>query len=152
MVKRRCLICGEDFFIKKFHAEKGWGKYCSVKCRTKGQHKGKFVKCDYCGKQIYRTPRDFRKSKSKRFFCSVGCHCSWENKNVRCGVNAPNWIAGESAYRDLMRRYNIPAKCNRCGIADHRVLIAHHKDGDRKNNTIENLERLCCNCHAIIHA
>jgi 5-methylcytosine-specific restriction endonuclease McrA len=71
---------------------------------------------------------------------------------VRCGVNAPNWIAGESAYRDLLRRCKIPFKCSKCGILDKRVLIVHHKDGNRKNNKIENLERLCCNCHAILHS
>jgi len=151
MVKKKCLICGKEFFAKEFHVKKGWGKYCSIKCHSEGQKKGKWLACDYCGKKIYRTPRDFRKSKSKRFFCSVACHCSWENKNVRYGVNAPNWVAGESAYRDLMRRYKIPEKCSRCSIPDKRVLVVHHKDGNRRNNSIENLERLCCNCHAIIH-
>ena len=104
------------------------------------------------GKKIYRTPRDIKNSKSKKFFCSFSCHCAWENKNVRCGINAPNWIAGESAYRDLISRHKIPVKCIKCGISDKRVLIVHHKDGNRKNNNIENLERLCCNCHAIVHS
>ena len=151
MIKRKCNVCGKVFFIKKFHAQKGWGRCCSIKCRSRAQRNGKWVKCEYCGKEIYRTPRDFKKSKSNRFFCSVNCHCAWENKNVRCGVNAPNWIAGESAYRDLMHKYKIPYKCARCGISDKRVLIVHHKDGNRRNNIISNLERLCCNCHAILH-
>lgn len=152
MFRRKCKICGETFYIKDFHAKKGWGKYCSIECRTKSQFNGKWVKCVNCGKKIYRTPRDYRKSKSKRFFCTVSCHCSWENKNVRCGVNSPNWIAGESAYRDLLRRLRIPYKCAKCGITDKRVLIVHHKDENRKNNSADNLERLCCNCHAILHS
>jgi hypothetical protein len=82
----------------------------------------------------------------------VACHCSWENKNVRCGINAPNWISGENVYRDLMDRNNIPYKCARCGISDKRVLVVHHKDGNRRNNDIKNLERICCNCHAILHS
>jgi len=151
MPNQKCKICGKEFYIKPFHAEKGWGKFCSIRCRSEGQKKGVWVKCKYCGKKIYRTPRDFKKAKSKSFFCSVSCHCSWENKNVRCGVNSPNWVAGEAAYRDLMRRYKVPLKCNKCGISDERVLMVHHKDGNRKNNSLENLERLCCNCHAIVH-
>ena len=151
MIQKKCLICGKKFFIKKFHAKKGWGKYCSIKCHAKAQIKGKWLQCDYCGKKIWRTPRDFRKSRSKRFFCSVKCHCSWENKNVRCGVNAPNWIAGENAYRALLKRAGVAQECRRCGNRDKRVLTAHHKDGDRKNNTIDNLEWLCRNCHCIIH-
>jgi len=148
---QKCKICGSEFYIKPFHAKKGWGKCCSIKCRSKAQRNGKWVECVNCGKKIYRTPRDYRKSGSKRFFCSVSCHCAWENKNVRCGVNSPNWIVGEAAYRDLMLRHKIPFKCNKCGISDKRVLIVHHKDGNRKSNSIENLERLCCNCHAIAH-
>jgi hypothetical protein len=148
---KNCKICGKEFYVKPFHAKKGWGKYCSIKCRSKAQFNGKLVKCVNCGKRIYRTPRDYRKSRSKRFFCSVSCHCSWENRNVRCGINSPNWIVGESAYRDLMRRNKIPVKCVGCGISDNRVLIVHHNDGNRKNNNIDNLEWLCCNCHAILH-
>jgi|SRR3989338_1501912 len=151
MVKRKCKVCGRGFLIKEFHAGKGWGKYCSIKCHAKAQRNGKWVRCEHCSKRIYRTPRDFRKSHSKRFFCSVSCHCSWENKNIRCGANSPNWIAGVSAYRDLMRRHKISLKCRKCGIADKRVLTVHHKDGNRRNNDIDNLEWLCRNCHAIIH-
>lgn len=152
MVKKKCKICRKTFFIKEFHAKKGWGKFCSIKCRTKGQIKGKWLKCDCCGKPVWRTPKDFKRSKRNKFFCSVGCHCSWENRNVRFGVNAPNWIAGETVYRDLMRRFKVPYKCARCGISDKRVLVVHHKDENRKNNSIDNLDRLCCNCHAILHS
>lgn len=152
MPDRKCKICGNEFFIKPFHAKKGWGKYCSIKCRTKAQFTGKLVECSNCGKKIWRTPKDFRRSRRNKFFCSVACHCSWENKNVRHGVNAPNWISGIAAYRDLMKRYGIPFKCARCGISDKRVLVVHHKDGNRRNNNINNLERICCNCHAILHS
>jgi len=151
MAEKKCEICGKAFYVKPYHAKKGWGRFCSIKCRTKGQVKGRWLKCDCCAKPVWRTPRDFKKSKRNKFFCSVGCHCSWENTNVRFGVNAPNWIAGESVYRDLMHRYKIPYKCAKCGISDKRVLIVHHKDENRKNNSVSNLERLCCNCHAILH-
>lgn len=148
---QKCKICGKGFYSKPFHINKGWGKYCSIKCRTKSPFNGKWVECVNCGKSIYRTPRDHRKSRSKRFFCSQSCHCSWENKNVRCGANAPNWISGEKAYRDIMKRSGIARKCNRCGIEDKRVLSVHHKDVNRKNNAIGNLEWLCHNCHCIAH-
>jgi hypothetical protein len=152
MPNQRCKICGKEFYVKPFHAKKGWGKYCSIKCRTKSQFKGRWVECAHCGKKIWRTPKDFKRSKRNKFFCSVACHCSWENKNVRYGINAPNWISGETAYRDLMRRHGILFKCVKCGISDKRVLVVHHKDGNRRNNDIKNLERICCNCHAILHS
>ena len=151
MVKRKCLVCGKEIWIKKSHIKRGWGKYCSKKCQAKTQFKGKWVKCDYCGKEIYRTPKDFRRSKSKKFFCSVNCHCSWENENRRCGENAPNWVAGQSVYRRLLKKYGKPEKCSRCGYRDKRALVVHYLDSNRKNNKAENLEWLCRNCHYIVH-
>ena len=70
---------------------------------------------------------------------------------MRCGVNAPNWIAGENAYRALLKRAKIPVVCSKCGIKDKRVLSVHHKDRNRKNNDLKNLEWLCRNCHFLVH-
>lgn len=151
MVEKKCRVCGKKILIKKYHAKKGWGKYCSKKCQAKTQFNGKWLECGYCGKRIYRTPRDFKKSKSKKFFCSIRCHCSWENKNRRCGENAPNWISGQSVYRRLLKRYGKTEKCNICGITDSRVLVVHHIDSNRKNNKLGNLEWLCRNCHCVVH-
>ena len=43
-------------------------------------------------------------------------------------------------------------KCECCGLTtwlDSPIpLEVHHKDGDRTNNTLENFELLCPNCHA----
>ena len=43
-------------------------------------------------------------------------------------------------------------RCECCGLTDWLnepiPLELHHKDGDRNNNTLENFELLCPNCHA----
>ena len=43
-------------------------------------------------------------------------------------------------------------KCELCKLTEWQnqsiVLEVHHKDGDRTNNELENLNLLCCNCHA----
>lgn len=43
--------------------------------------------------------------------------------------------------------------CEECGLSVWRgrpiPLELHHVDGDRRNNTIENLQILCSNCHAL---
>jgi hypothetical protein len=151
MVKRKCRICGNIIWLKRCHAKRGWGKYCSKKCQGKAQVKGRWIDCDHCGERIWRQPKDIKRSKSKKFFCSVSCHCAWENKNRRCGENAPNWITGKTAYRQLLKRCGRPEKCRMCGVEDKRVLVVHHMDSNRRNNKPENLEWLCRNCHCIIH-
>lgn len=152
MLWRECSICGKEIRVKESHVARGWGKYCSKTCQFKGQKNGKWFACDYCGKKIYRRPKDIAKSRSKKFFCSRACHCSWENENIRCGADAPNWMAGHTVYRLLLRRSGVREECRRCGIKDKRVLVVHHNDRNRRNNKPENLEWLCRNCHCIVHS
>lgn len=64
-----------------------------------------------------------------------------------------------SAFADLgarARRRRVileqQGKCNRCGLSEWlglpMVFELEHKDGDRRNNSRENLEALCPNCHS----
>lgn len=51
--------------------------------------------------------------------------------------------------RDGLKQYC----CEKCGISEwlgvKLPLELHHKDGNHYNNTLENLEILCPNCHSI---
>ena len=44
-------------------------------------------------------------------------------------------------------------QCENCGntewLGQPIPLELHHKDGNKKNNTLENFELLCPNCHAL---
>lgn len=44
-------------------------------------------------------------------------------------------------------------KCESCELTEWKnssiPLEVHHVDGNRTNNSIENLQLLCCNCHAL---
>lgn len=43
-------------------------------------------------------------------------------------------------------------QCNRCSYNETpKILGVHHKDHDRTNNLLENLEVLCPNCHSLEH-
>lgn len=42
--------------------------------------------------------------------------------------------------------------CIRCGLDESKILEVHHKDRDRTNNELENLEVICPNCHKLEHA
>ncbi|HBL39700.1 TPA: hypothetical protein DDZ10_03465 [Candidatus Uhrbacteria bacterium] len=41
--------------------------------------------------------------------------------------------------------------CERCEYGNYKILHVHHKDRDRKNNELDNLELICPNCHAEEH-
>lgn len=52
----------------------------------------------------------------------------------------------------IKRILNGDAHCEICGISNWQdkpiVLQIHHKDGNNKNNVINNLQLLCPNCHS----
>ncbi len=146
----RCRTCGKRFYVKPNHLKRGWGKYCSRKCLAKGQLRGRFVLCHQCGKKIWRAPLQLKHSKSGKFFCSKSCQTLWRNK-IFSGPNHPLWTGGYDKYRKILLRAKVPIVCSRCGYNDERVLVAHHKDRNRKNPNLKNLEWLCRNCHYLIH-
>jgi hypothetical protein len=37
--------------------------------------------------------------------------------------------------------------CARCAYNKYEILQVHHKDRDRNNNKLDNLELICPNCH-----
>ena len=141
-----CKICRKKFYAKPNWLKRGWGKYCSGKCQFKAQLKGKFMYCNICRKKAWKTPLQLKRSKSEKFFCSKSCQTLWRNREFS-GPRHPNWTGGEFAGRRILERANKKVVCTHCNAADKRVLMVHHKDGNRKNNRITNLIWLCQNCH-----
>ncbi len=145
-----CKICEKEFYAKPNHLKRGWGKYCSIPCRTKSQFKGKTIKCFNCGKRIYRSLGQLRRSKSGKFFCNKSCQACWRNKYF-VGEKHANWKSGISTYRNILERNGRKPFCALCKINDKRILTAHHKDRNRNNNKLSNLVWLCLNCHCLVH-
>jgi hypothetical protein len=145
-----CLICTTNFYVKPSHLLKGWGKYCSIECRTQAQFNGKDLTCHICNNKIYRSKNQLSHSKSNLFFCSKSCKAKWRNSFFR-EERHPNWLDGNNAYRDILLRTGKKQICNSCKLEDTRVLIVHHIDHNRKNNKQSNLIWVCMNCHYLIH-
>lgn len=80
--------------------------------------------------------------KGKRF-CSVACR-NKTIKSPRHGPDNPVWRGGIQTYRRHKK-----SACERCASDKH--LIVHHKDEDRYNNELDNLETLCKRCHQMHH-
>jgi len=150
MPQVNCKICYKEFYVKPNHLKLGWGKYCSLKCRSLARRRGKYMICEICGKETWKMPKDVKGSKSGKFFCSRSCQTKWRNR-VYSGKNHPLWRGGEFVYREKLIRSGQKIICKKCGLVDKRVIIAHHVDKNRKNTDLRNLVWLCRNCHFLVH-
>ncbi len=150
MEKRNCENCNSSFMAKEWSLKRGWGKFCSRRCHYLKTRNGKIISCEICGKEKYRNPIKLKLSKSGKFFCSKSCQTVWRNQEFS-GPRHKMWKDGSSTYRDVLTKARIKQTCAFCRIKDTRVMVAHHKDRNRKNYDLDNLMWLCHNCHYRIH-
>lgn len=132
-----CQTCGNEFTHIASRASKA--KYCGTKCYYKAMNNKGSVEytCLHCSKKFMDSPSH------KRKYCSVAC----TNKTTKA-----NWNPAFSTVRKAMLARDLLNKCERCGYdAEPKILGVHHKDRDRKNNALSNLEVLCPNCHSLEH-
>lgn len=97
--------------------------------------------CPVCGKK-FETKAGYKKEKQT---CSYAC----SNTLFRSGKSNGNFICGESSYKKICFR-NFERKCLICD--ERKVLDTHHLDGNRKNNSIDNLIPLCPTHHRYMHS
>lgn len=156
--KINCLNCDEEVYIENKEIARGFGKFCSRKCS--GEYKSKNVKpktpnveCALCHKAFYKNLSKRSASKSGLYFCSRKCkddaQCIGGIKNIM----PAHYGTTRTDYRlSVFKVLGKPKVCERCGYdKNEAAIIVHHKDRNRGNNNISNLEVLCCNCHAIEH-
>ena len=157
MLITTCQTCLTQFEAHKGELKRGYAKYCSRKCfgrrSTRFKHKEPNTCCAYCNTPFYKSPSKLKLSKSGLHFCSR----SHKDQAQRIGgisdIQPDHYGKGISIYRDLALRTQGKHKyCNRCGFytAPH-ILQVHHKDRNRKNVELTNLEVLCPNCYEIEH-
>ena len=146
----KCLICKREFYGKPYFLRIGQAKYCSQACMRIGSRTGKIVNCHACGKEVYKTKKALRVSKSKTYFCTKSCQTKWRN-SIFVGPKHANWIDGRNSYKSVMLRNKVPKICKLCKNVDSRVLAVHHIDHNRKNRSLSNLIWLCHNCHFLVH-
>lgn len=159
MIERVCLQCNVAFFAEARDVNRGRAKFCSKKCSGKHSHKFRLrvekehnCICAYCNVSFYRTKSKFILSRSGLMFCSREC----KDKAQRIGgVKAihPSHYGEELAdYRSAVFKQRGIKVCEKCGWDEHiEILQVHHKDRNRQNNKLENLEILCPNCHLWDH-
>jgi len=149
-ILRTCKTCGIAFSVKPFHIKNGNGIFCSNTCHHESMKTGTRTTCFVCKETVYKTATQVRRSKSGAFFCGKSCQTVWRNKEFS-GEKHKLWAGGGSTYRNILERTGAPAVCARCAVGDKRVLAVHHVDKNHSNNSPENLQWLCHNCHHRIH-
>lgn len=108
-------------------------------------------KCRQCGKEC---------SRPEKFYCNNRCQQDYQNS-----IKIHEWLTGKDCgyntngqLRPFIRNFlilNNNETCQECGwnkknpITDKSTLEIHHRDGDYTNNTIDNLQVLCPNCHSL---
>ncbi len=93
--------------------------------------------CKFCPTCSKENGVSKRKERHKQTYVRKGYHQSKTSNN--------NWKGGIGIYRQLIATYS----CSRCG--SQKNLCVHHKDEDRQNNEVDNLECLCKKCHQRQH-
>lgn len=157
-VEASCLNCNKTFYPRKEDVKRGLGKYCCITCCVEFRMKNYTPKpktpnteCFLCKKPLWRKPSS--KSKSGKYFC-----CN-EHKNTATELDKGNrdlWsykdATGRGSYRKRALGNSKTKSCEVCGYSEHPgALQVHHKDCNRSNNSLENLQILCPNCHEEFH-
>ena len=129
-MKVNCPICNKE--IKIYPYEKGKVKCCSYSCAS-----------------IYRYQKydniGFQKNNKLRKGIKDKLESKIKKSQSKIGKNNPMWEGGIS--QDYYRKF-LKFTCEMC---NKKANIVHHRDRDRKNNNLNNLQSLCNSCHISIH-
>jgi hypothetical protein len=125
-------------------------KYVCVVCSASGFTTGKYQK--YCS--------DCSKEQNKNNVRNWGFRNGVFNglgSGGKIGQDNQNYIHGRSVFRRWAQEKlkHLSYCCERCGTyidaSARGTWAGHHKDHNKSNNIIENLEVLCKRCHQIEH-
>ena len=166
---KKCSICGKNKVLSKFHKDKR-GRYgvradCK-KCRSdktsipKELHKPNVTQLD---KICKRCDNSYTPDSNRQLYCkecqrAIGneeCKKRHRLTYIKKGYahlvlqNANRFSTGIGIYQKLKKMSVNELKCERCGSI--RYLLVHHRDRNRKNNKLKNLELLCKSCHQKEH-
>lgn len=139
-----CIVCGTKFWAPR----KAGQRCCGAKCRGQNQRSRVTVTCAQCSKELSITPKRIERSRSGLIFCDRLCKEKAQRAEGIREIQPCHYGDGGTEYRKrALREYG--SRCKNCGYDEHEEMLdVNHKDGNRKNGKIENLEVLCVWCHA----
>lgn len=132
-----CFICNKPIYKRPSAIQRNGGHiFCSVSCY--GVSCRKEIPCSVCGKLILAG--------LNKQTCSRNC-ANINRTGLKYKINRPrDKVISQRALK--VRLLEIRGKkCERCNYDKYEILQVHHKDKNRNNNQISNLELICPNCH-----
>lgn len=131
--------------LKKSYSRSGFGVCCSMSKKLPRR------KCKNCNLEC---------SRPEKFYCNNRCQfIHQKQQRINRWLNGKDkGYTGNGMVRPFIRQYLLGLSnhaCSSCGwdkvnpITNKSTLEIHHKDGNYTNNTIDNLQVLCPNCHSL---
>lgn len=145
-----CKCCSIEFNVKPSWIRKGFGKFCSIKCRDFREPN---QICALCKQSFYQPPSKTNRSKSGLVFCCRDHKDKAQRlSNGLSQIHPSHYRTGSYIDYRKLAFDTYGAKCNKCNYDTNvHALEVHHIDKNRTNNHITNLKVLCANCHRITH-
>ena len=131
-----CGVCKKAIYRRPSELEKYTNVFCSSVCYGLACRKEK--PCVVCGKLML--------SSLHKKTCSRGCS-NRHREGIKYKINSPHdKVKSQNALKVQLLRAR-GKNCERCGYNKLEILQVHHKNRDRGNSDLDNLELICPNCH-----
>ena len=133
----KCFTCSKPIYKRPFEIENNKGRvFCGLPCYGIASRKEK--PCAVCKKPIM--------SSLNKITCSRSCSNVNRAGLKYKGGRPRDKVVSQRALK--LRLLKIRGKkCERCNYVKYEILQVHHKDENRNNNDLSNLELICPNCH-----
>ncbi len=133
----QCSVCVKTVYRRPVEIQRNGGKaYCSQTCYGLASRREK--PCVICAKPILASLH--------KKTCSRAC-ANINRTGIKYHMGSPrDKVKDQRVVKSkLMQARGV--RCERCGYDKREILHVHHKDRDRGNNELNNLELICPNCH-----